>query len=209
MDENLKMLYLSNPCGTLATAFWKERHFTKPEGIRIVLEKDACSDFGEGTRYFRLSHDLRGLQKAILPDGYTFREVVIPDEAEIVAHIINQCYEGYSQTKESVLTWSKYPVFDNNLWIFILDGVSEQPVALGIADFDAGIKEGSLEWIQVLPKYQGMGFGKAVVLELLARLKDKADFVTVSGEVDNATNPEQLYRKSGFVGDDVWVVLKS
>jgi hypothetical protein len=36
---------------------------------------------------------------------------------------------------------------------------------------------------------------------------EKADFVTVSGRVDNRTNPERLYRRCGFEGNDVWCVL--
>jgi len=35
----------------------------------------------------------------------------------------------------------------------------------------------------------------------------KANFVTVSGEVDNSTNPEALYRKCGFIGDDIWHIM--
>ena len=39
-------------------------------------------------------------------------------------------------------------------------------------------------------------------------LKNIADFTTVSGEVDNKTNPEKLYRRCGFEGDDIWYVLR-
>jgi ribosomal protein S18 acetylase RimI-like enzyme len=81
--------------------------------------------------------------------------------------------------------------------------------ALGIADFDAEIKEGSLEWIQVLPSKRGLGLGKMLVNELLQRLKSKADFVTVSGRVDNPANPQALYRKCGFTGDDIWYVVEN
>ena len=84
-----------------------------------------------------------------------------------------------------------------------------RPVALGIADFDAEIKEGSLEWIQVLPGKRRMGLGKMIVNELLSRLKGKADFATVSGQIDNATNPEMLYRKCGFTGNDIWYVISN
>ena len=38
-------------------------------------------------------------------------------------------------------------------------------------------------------------------------MKGIADFATVSGKVDNETNPEALYRKCGFVGNDVWHIL--
>jgi ribosomal protein S18 acetylase RimI-like enzyme len=208
--EDLKTQYLHNPCETLATAFWKEHHFPKPKGISIALDKKQGNDksFNKGVRYFRLIHHLDVHQEAILPDGYTFKEILLPNDAELVADVINKCYEGYSQTKENILRWRSYPVFDNSLWLFIWDSATNLPVALGIADFDSDIKEGSMEWIQVMPQHRGMGFGKAIVLELLSRLEGRADFVTVSGEVENATNPEQLYRKCGFVGDAVWVVVR-
>ena len=61
--------------------------------------------------------------------------------------------------------------------------------------------------MQVLPQKRGRGLGKAIVNELLIRLKSKAKFVTVSGQIDNKTNPEALYRKCGFKGDDIWCVI--
>jgi len=202
-QEKLKMQYLSNPCGTLATAFWKENFFQKPEGIKI------SHNSGEGARYFRLIHHLENDINAILPSGFSFRNVDMPRDAKLVADVINACYAGYAQTAGSIMQWMKYPVYDSNLWVFIYDEDERLPVALGIADFDMTIKEGSLEWIQVLPSYQGKGLGQAIVHELLSRLKSCADFATVSGEVDNVTNPEKLYRKCGFIGDDIWFVRQT
>lgn len=43
--------------------------------------------------------------------------------------------------------------------------------------------------IQVLPEYRKRKLGQAVVNKLLGNLIGKADFVTVSGEVDNKINP--------------------
>lgn len=77
-------------------------------------------------------------------------------------------------------------------------------IASGIAEYDYEIKEGILEWIQVLPQYQHQGYGKIIVCELLNRLKSVcASFVAVSGLVDNETNPEKLYRSCGFTGNDI------
>lgn len=39
--------------------------------------------------------------------------------------------------------------------------------ALGIANFDSELKEGSLEWIQVMPNDRGSGIGQVIVNELL------------------------------------------
>ena len=47
-----------------------------------------------------------------------------------------------------------------------------------------------------------------LVNELLLRMKPMARFATVSGQVNNLSSPEKLYRKCGFVGNDVWHILK-
>ena len=38
--------------------------------------------------------------------------------------------------------------------------------------------------------------------------KGVAKFATVSGKVDDCNMPERLYRKCGFVGDDIWHILR-
>ena len=68
--------------------------------------------------------------------------------------------------------------------------------------------EVSLEWIQILPGYHGEGLGKALVFELLARSKDRVEFATVAGEYDSAENLKKFYEKCGFIGKDIWWVLK-
>ena len=81
-------------------------------------------------------------------------------------------------------------------------------VASGIAELDVEIKEGILEWIQVSPEYRGKGLGKFVVNELLWRMKDKVEFVTVSGKVDDFTNPRGLYIACGFTDEVIWHVMR-
>jgi GNAT superfamily N-acetyltransferase len=202
--------YIADPCGSCSTALWKESRFAMPDGVRVVHRRDVGQDapVESAQRYFRLIHRLHRPIASALPEGYIFRQAVLPDDCVLIADFLNRCYEGSSLPADAVLEWIKYPVFDAGLWIFIVDALSDEPAALGIADFDADIREGSLEWIQVIPDKRGEGFGAAIVNELLARLKEKADFVTVSGEVDNTTNPERLYRKCGFTGDDVWYVWR-
>lgn len=80
--------------------------------------------------------------------------------------------------------------------------------ATGIAEFDNQVYEGILEWIQVSPTYRGLGLGTYTVTELLKRISEKAKFATVSGQVDNVYKPENLYRKCGFKGNDVWHILR-
>ena len=210
LDE--KQIYLTAPCRMLSTAYWKKHHFPIPSNMKILHAKDVVvndMDISKSRRYFRLIHYPEKAYSTLLPDGYFYREVMLPDEISIVADFINRCYPNSQLSTYDVSGWIKYPVFKKILWVFICDKDSLLPVALGIADFDDDVKEGSLEWIQVLPEKRGKGLGRSIVFELLHRLKDHADFVTVSGEVDNSSNPEALYRKCGFTGDDIWYVIET
>jgi len=54
---------------------------------------------------------------------------------------------------------------------------------------------------------RGYNKEKALVNRLLLNMVGKADFVTVSGKVNNSTNPEKLYRRCGFQGNDVWHII--
>lgn len=65
-----------------------------------------------------------------------------------------------------------------------------------------------MEWIQVSEHHRRFGLGSYLVCELLWRMKDIARFATVSGQCNNPANPEGLYRKCGFTGNDVWHILR-
>lgn len=92
------------------------------------------------------------------------------------------------------------------LWIPARDSAGAA-IGSGIALLDAVTGEGSLAWIQVLTRCCRRGVGRAVMLELLKRMKSRADFVTVSGRVDSP-GAERLYRSCGFTGEDVWHILR-
>lgn len=92
------------------------------------------------------------------------------------------------------------------MWIPARDSAGAA-IGSGIALLDAVTGEGSLEWVQVLPRHRRCDVGRAVVLELLNRMKSRADFVTVSGRVDSP-GAESLYRSCGFTGEDVWHIFR-
>lgn len=157
--------------------------------------------------YFRLSHNHRGLVSPPLPGGFYFKAVAPLGEAVAVAAFISRCYRDLRPRPATVASWQKRRVYDGDLWLWLMDKNKQCPAALGIAEWDKDIGEGYLEWIQTLPAYRGKGLGAALVAELLARLRPKADFTTVSGKVANESNPERLYRSCGFTGGDVWRLL--
>lgn len=165
-------------------------------------------DFDFVACYFRLKHNLRKIAAVNLPSGYHFCKVDIAREKVKVADFILKCSPGIDLSRHEVVLWTKRKVFDNNFWIWIYDINKERQCALGIADFDPMIKELSLEWIQVLPEYRGRGLSRSLVNEILNRGACKADFATVSGNVDNNVRPEIMYRNCGFRGFDNWWLLK-
>lgn len=162
--------------------------------------------FGRREAYFRLIH------KGTLPDyhcppHYHYASADPIAEAEAIAGLIRACYLGSTMTAEEVADWARHPVFDPALWVWVREDATGRPVGLGIAEFDPDVPEASLEWIQVHPEAQGKGIGKAIVAELLRRAAGRAAFTTVSGRVDNLTRPEDLYRRCGFTGADIWWLL--
>lgn len=207
-----KEQYISNPCGVCATAYWKSVAYKIPDSIQVVHQSkynQIDNSLPNVESYFRLIHNLKHIQTINLLKRFYFVVVDIHTQKEQAAELINKCYDDISVDIEQISSWTATKVFDNDLWLFIYDINSNKPIALGIADYDTGIKEGSLEWIQVLQSYRGSGLGVTLVNELLRRLKEKgAKFVTVSGKVDNVTKPEQLYRKCGFTGNDIWFVVR-
>jgi GNAT superfamily N-acetyltransferase len=156
--------------------------------------------------YFRLIFG--GESHCVIPPGYTLEPADPNTQADLIASFINCCYVDINLTAETVQAWTAHPVFDPGLWLWMLsrDGT---PAALGIAEFDATIGEGALEWVQVLPSQRRRGLGQAVVAVLLQRLQGRAAFITVAGRADDATTPEALYRRCGFQGDDVWWLLRT
>ena len=104
--------------------------------------------------------------------------------------------------------YKKRNVYSPDLWIGLKENDSGKLVATGIAEFDQEIKEGVLEWIQVSPEFRRRGLGRFVVNELLIRLVKRADFVTVSGRMNNPNNPYALYLNCGFETPVIWHVVR-
>lgn len=180
-----------------------------PKGMRIVHQRDfdasSCSGYRDEP-YFRLIHDLTDIPA----DGCGRYDCTTADEADLplMVDLINRSYTDLTVTDAQLQGYRATAAFAPDMWIIAYDAQTKACVGCGIADFDPEAREGVLEWIQVLPHCRGRGAGQFIVCELLRRMADRADFATVSGRVDNTTNPERLYRKCGFCGNDVWHILR-
>lgn len=198
--------YLANPCEASSLPFWKTNSVYLPPSMSVVrgdlfiVPADDCLD----TLYFKLIHRLNSLPHVSIPDGFSFTSA---DEQSVAAHI-SQCYEEECVSVEELKQYKKRRVYFPDLWIGLRENSSGKIAATGIAEFDQEIKEGVLEWIQVSPEFRRQGLGRFVVNELLLRLKKKAEFVTVSGQVENPANPFALYLSCGFENPVIWHVIR-
>ena len=179
-----------------------------PPNIRIVHDRDFIkNDYSEydDESYFRLYHSLEEIRSIVLEDIVivTAKREDIP----LIVDVINQSYTDLSVTNEQLISYTQTEVYHSELWIMAVNKDDSSVVGCGIAEIDRELHEGVLEWIQVVPVYRGKKIGQLIVSELLKRMTSIAEFATVSGKVNNHTSPEILYRKCGFVGNDVWHIL--
>lgn len=199
--------YLADPCGVSSLPYWKTVAMAIPEDMKILHQDERIGfEFHnyQDEAYFRLLHDLRDLSRPTLPQGFS---VIRPSLKAFAAHI-NSCYNGIGITERELLGYTKRPVYDGSLWLAVKEDRTGEMAATGIAELDRDLGEGVLEWIQVSEGCRRRGLGSYVVSELLYRMKNKASFVTVSGQCGSASDPEGLYRKCGFTGGDVWHILR-
>lgn len=199
--------YLENPCGVLSIPYWKNKNIKMPSTMKIVhnncFDESLLVNYSD-EKYFRLIHHLKCIKQTFV-EGFSVKTAKKSDIPSIVK-LINKSYTDLSVNDNQMLALTKTEVYSKDLWVLVTEDKTNHIIGCGIADFDDETKEGILEWIQVLPEYRGKKIGKMIVTELLSRMK-KADFATVSGKIDNPTNPENLYRSCGFVGNDIWHIL--
>lgn len=201
--------YLKSPCGASSIPYWKTKSLVIPDNMLIIHDRDFCRENYVGYDdeiYFRLYHDLKDID-VVITDNV---EIVTAtaDIIDVLVEMINACYSDLFVTKEQLENCMKTPVYNSDLWILLKDRISGKYIGSGIADLDREVGELSIEWVQVLPEYRNRGFGGIIVNYLLNKIKGTAKFATVSGKVDNPMQPERLYRKCGFKGNDVWHILR-
>ncbi len=198
--------YLASPTRASSLSYRKSRSLVLPEGIRVVPDRLFRADEYPGWEdeiYFRLIHRMENLDSPVIPPGFELR--LLPPEA--FRRHIALCY-GMKDAEAALSEISRPPLYDPAFWVALCPAGSGEPAASGIAVLDPGIREGSLEWIQVSPAFRRRGLGKAVVLILLGRFSGRASFVTVSGRENSVFRPSLLYESAGFREKALWHVLR-
>ena len=198
--------YLSDPCAASSLPFWKTEQMQLPANLSVYREDQfneaACA--GTDTPYFRMIHTLKSIPEPVLPAEY---ELTSANADELASHI-QACYDSEGVTGAELHAYTQRPVYDAELWIAVRERKTGRIAASGIGELDGRIGEGVLEWIQTSPVHRRKGLGKFVVCGLLRRLSKKADFVTVSGRMNNPHEPCALYRTCGFSHPVIWHVVR-
>jgi GNAT superfamily N-acetyltransferase len=122
-------------------------------------------------------------------------------ECVVAAEMLNRCHETDHHSAAEVAGWRRLPVFDGSLWLWVRSRASKEAVGLGISTYQACIRESYLDWIQVLPEYQGRGLGRLLVSETIRQAASKSDIIRVTGMADD------FYRRCGFVGTESWYIV--
>ena len=195
--------YLKDPCNASSLSFWKTNNFVVPPFIHVVRDDlfDKTLDVND-QEYFKVINYLNNIESPKLSDGYVdcSNDVSIKD---FVNHI-NSCYVEEHVSEEELISYKEHPTYKKELWIAVKDIKTNQIVGTAIGEFDSSIKEGIIEWVQVSNEYRRKGIGKYLVNSLLLKMKGYADFVIVSGKVNNPSNPLNLYLSCGFKNKIIW-----
>lgn len=196
--------YLNNPCKTLSIPYWKNKQINIPKDIIILHEDEYLNTnqkFSKVDKFFRVIHKLDDVPKS---SNSSVMTIDIKNDIDQLISLINICYEKekIKINLKDINSWINRITYRDDLWIKIV--LNGKIIASGIAEIDYEVKEGILEWIQVDPLFQGQGYGKMIVNELIYRLSKIADFITVSGRINNNSNPLGLYKSCGFEGADIW-----
>jgi len=202
-----KDIYLANPCKTYSIPYSKMKDFVKPSNLLIFhhesITVEQLKSYDVQT-FFRLKHDLQKLNQPF----YKVEQIRIEHDIDELVMMINACYEheNIHIHKDDILKLVHKDTYNSLLWLKIVE--HGQIVASIIGCMDVELREGWIEWVQVLPLYQGRGYGQSIINSLLLKMVDNCDFVTVSGNMDNIKDPEKIYRACGFTGNDRWYICK-
>lgn len=199
--------YLINPCGSLPIPYRKALSLPQRHDVIVLHDNEYdsiafCEYIDE--RYFRLFHNLKNIPCPVQPDGFTL-EIAGIRHISNLSEQINQCYDDISMSREKLYDLFYSPYHHESLWLILTQ--DDKIAASVIGEVDYTLKEGTLEWVQVSPRYRRIGLGRFLVCQALKNMLPCCNFATVSGKADSTSHPEALYRACGFKGDDTWHIL--
>ena len=134
---------------------------------------------------------LEPIPQVAIPQGFVLRSVRGEEQAQALAALHRAAFGTEHMTLEYRLTMMRSSGYDSSLDLFI-EASNREPVAFCICSVAEeenerdGTKKGYADPIGVDPRYQGQGFGKAVLAAGLNALQDrKLDYAKLGTSSEN------------------------
>lgn len=195
-----KLEYITDPARACFLSYHKNENTELPSDMRVVRGDDYKPELYKGfddTVYTKLILRDKQVDKPVYPEGF---KLVTPTKEQLTAHIA-QCFPD-GETPDSIDLWRYMEYF----MVALVDVTTGRIVASAAADVDFGVKEGSIDWVEVSPRYRRKGLGTYLVTELIYRFRRFSDFISVSTKDFAAL---ALFQKCGFSEDCAWHILKA
>ncbi|MDF2686777.1 MAG: hypothetical protein K0S55_1960 [Clostridia bacterium] len=170
----------------------------------ICVKKDIFDTFRDGLEGFDISYgsslfyDFNYIPQESASKKYEAVDFDFNAEShfQTAADIINGDENG-GFTPQRLKRWMAFPSFDTSLWFFVKDIEAQKLVAVGISTFHKTALETDLDWIYVLPEYQGKGAGRFLIEEIIGRSVNRSKVIRVGGVAS-------FYKKCGFYDREYW-----
>ena len=152
--------------------------------------KDKLIGFDPPVYSWRLRYD-REYKPPKLTDDFCVMEFDFTNEA----HYELLCFDGSGDTieiqKKIKRMYTSASVFDPSLWFFMVHKRTKKIIGSAISSYNESVKETDLDYIHIIPEYQGKGAGRFMMAEIIKRSLHHSDVIGVGGTVE-------FYRKCGF-----------
>jgi ribosomal protein S18 acetylase RimI-like enzyme len=160
-------------------------------------------------RYFRAHLAVAEAPASSIPSGYAISNFDPDRDLEAASRLMNAAYPSLRQlmTPEKLRRMAEAPHYDPRQWFFLIETSSSQPVGFAIHGYCDELREGFIDWIEVLPRLRHRGFGSLLTHECIRRLADRASFITTQGSLDAPFVHGDLYKKCGFERIRQWTIL--
>ncbi len=176
----------------------------KEEDLRRVLESENYRLYRYGLKMKR--PDLENVPNCSLPDGIEIRAVEEEHLEKIRKAWNSVCRDLRSQvpiSKEDWEQWKKDGSFDPSLWSICWKDDEVVGTCIGFIDKNENranvVERGHTEFISTKKDWRGKGIAKALLVDVLKKLKEAGMEEAVLGvDSENPSGAVHLYRKMGF-----------
>ena len=146
-----KLEYITDPARACFLSYHKNENTELPSNMRVVRGDDYKPELYKGfddTVYTKLILRDKQIDEPVYPEGF---KLVTPTKEQLTAHIA-QCFPD-GETPDSIDLWRYMEYF----MVALVDVTTGRIVASAAADVDFGVKEGSIDWVEVSPPLSQKG----------------------------------------------------